>query len=131
MARRVRLSETELTNLISRVINEWAPHTDLAAIDDSVMQVDDTQLTYAPTSTVTISMINDCEHFLLGVPGGNTIWIQTIKNMVLGKDCDWLGNKYSHYQQAVNSATPGTTSWHRKQARMFFIECLWGKCLQS
>jgi hypothetical protein len=51
--------------------------------------------------------------------------------MVMGKDCDWLGNKYDYFLQAMNNATPGTTSWQRKKARMAFVECLWGKCLHS
>ena len=126
------VEESDIRRLTRRVMSEWAPHYDtLTAFEDDVALQVDTSLQPAAPSTVTTAMINDCEQYLLGVPGGNANWIQTTKSMVMGKDCDWLGNKYDYFLQAMNNATPGTTSWQRKKARMAFVECLWGKCLHS
>ena len=124
------VEESDIRRLTRRVMSEWAPYTDLQAFEDDVaLQVDTSLQPATPISTVTTTMINDCEHYLQNIPGGSAAWIQTIKTMVLGKDCDWLGNKYSVYQNAMNNATPGSGSFLRKKARMIFIECLWGKCL--
>ena len=124
------VEESDIRRLTRRVMSEWAPHTGLQAFEDDVaLQVDTSVQPSSPSSTVTAAMINDCESYLMGVPGGNTAWIQTTKNMVFGKDCDWLMNKYDFYAQAVTNATPGSGAWQRKRARQFFIECLLGKCL--
>ena len=102
MTKKIRLSETDLVNLIKNVINEQP----------------------SSSNTVTNSMIQPCKMLLNNVPGGSPTWKQNMKQAVLGKSCMWVRNRMSHFGQKMNQATPGSGAWARFRAKTMFLECL-------
>ena len=100
--KKIRLTETDLINLIKNVINEQTG------------------------GVVTHAMIQQCKHILNNVPGTNASWKQNMKQTVLGKPCMWVRNRMSHFGQQMNQATPGSGAWSRFKAKAGFLECLLG-----
>jgi hypothetical protein len=100
--KKIRLTETDLINLIKNVINEQTG------------------------GVVTHAMIQQCKHILNNVPGTNASWKQNMKQTVLGKPCMWVRNRMSFFNNKMNMATPGSGAYKRFQAKAWFLECLLG-----
>jgi len=101
MARRIQLSETELTRLIKRVI-----------------------IQEQTGGNVTHAMIQQCKHLLNNVQGTNAAWKQNFKARVLGKSVEWIRNKMVHFGNKMNTAQTGSGAYNRARARSHFLECL-------
>ena len=104
MARRIQLTETELTRLIQRVVNEQTG------------------------GVITHPMIQHCKHILNNVPGGSATWKQNMKQAVLGKSCMWVRQRLTHFANKAHNAVHGSGAWARFRAKTMFLECLLAKC---
>lgn len=110
-------------------LNEWAPNEVLpgVAMQDNAKHDFDTG-NQGPITNVSQAMITGCMHHLQNIPTGNNAWIQGIVTMTMGKPCSFLATKYQQLYNDLQTITPGTNTYARKQARLFFIECLWAQC---
>jgi hypothetical protein len=102
--KKIRLTETDLINLIKNVINEQ-------------------------TGVVTHPMIQQCKQILNNVPGTGTSWKQNFKATVMGKPCAWVRNRMTFFHNKMNMATPGSGASKRFRAKAGFLECLLGSGL--
>ena len=102
MKRKIRLTETELINLINNIINEGGKYPDNRF------------------------GIQQCKQILNNVPGTNAQWKQNFKQTVLGKPCNWVMNRYQFFGNKMQTVSPTSSAYQRYSAKSGFLECLLG-----
>lgn len=145
MKKKIRLTETELINLINKIITEKVGDKPKDLSPDPTYPTPEIPKRLSPGAPtgpkakqqqqpqpqqgqVTWPMIQRCKHLLNNVPGTTLAWKQNFKQTVHGKPCNWIMNRYQFFGNKATTFPAGSGAQKRALAKSQFLECLYGEC---
>ena len=144
MKKKIRLTETELINLINKIITEKVGDKPKDLKPEPTYPTPDMPKRLSPgTPTgpkakqqqpqpqqgqVTWPMIQRCKNVLNNVPGTTVTWKQNFKQTVHNKPCNWVFNRYQFFGNKAQTVPANSGAYKRFMAKSQFLECIYSEC---